>query len=53
MSGWFPKTSRLGILPNYTRKPRKLALLGTMLKKVTERSTGKITCDGVVQNLEQ
>ena len=30
MSGWRPKTSKLGGLPNYTLEPRKPVTLGTM-----------------------
>ena len=32
ISGWFPKTSKLGGLPNYIHESRKLLPLGIMLK---------------------
>ena len=36
MSRWFPKTSKLGVVPNYTHEPKKLVLLGTILKNDAE-----------------
>jgi hypothetical protein len=40
MSGWRPKTSKLGGLPNYTFEPRKPIPLGTMFRNGVECITG-------------
>jgi hypothetical protein len=36
MSGWRPKTSKLGGLPNYTYEPRKPVTLGAMFRNGVE-----------------
>ena len=53
MSGWYPKTSKLGGLLNCTHKPRKIVPLGIMLKNAKEFNAGMIVCDDIVQNPEQ
>jgi len=52
MSGWRPKTSKLGGLPNYTYEPRKPVPLGTMLRNGVECTTGCIVFQDVVMNPE-
>jgi hypothetical protein len=49
MSGWRPKTSRLGGLPNYTFEPRKPILLGTMLRNGVECTSGVLVFQDIVQ----
>ena len=44
MSGWRPKTSKLGGLPNCTFEPRKPVPLGTMLRNGVEAITGILVC---------
>ena len=48
ISGWCPKTSKLGVLPNHAHEHRKRAPSGTVLKNVAERDTGIIACEDVV-----
>jgi len=52
MSGWRPKTSNLGGLPNYTFEPRKPTPLGIMFRDGVECRTGCIVFQDVVQNPE-
>lgn len=52
MSGWRPKTSKLGGLPNYTYEPRKPVPLGTMLKNDVECTTGCLLFQDVLQMRE-
>ena len=52
MSGWRPKTSKLGGLPNYTFEPRKPVPLGTMFRNGAECTTGCIVFQDVVMNPE-
>jgi len=40
MSGWRPKTSKTGGLPNISHEPRKPVSLGTMLRNAVECVTG-------------
>jgi hypothetical protein len=40
MSGWSPKTSKLGGLQNYTYEPRKPVLLGSMFRNGVECMSG-------------
>ena len=49
MSGWCPKTSKLGGLPNYTYEPRKPVPLGTMFRNGVEAVTGIIMHQDIVQ----
>jgi len=53
MSGWRPKTSKLGGLPNYTYEPRKPVPLGTMFKNGAECITGMLVYQDVVQLSER
>ena len=53
MSGWRPKTSKLGGLPNYTLEPRKPIPLGTMLRNCAECHSGCIVFQDVVQSPEK
>jgi hypothetical protein len=52
MSGWHPKTSKLGGLPNYTYEPRKPVPLGTMFRNGAECLSGIIVHQDVVQMSE-
>ena len=52
MSGWRPKTSKLGGLPNYTFEPRKPVPLGTMFRNGVECRSGCIVFQDIVQNPE-
>ena len=52
-SGWFPKTSKLGGIPNFTHKARTLVTLGAILKNYAECNKGTIFCNEIVQNPEQ
>jgi hypothetical protein len=52
MSGWKPKTSKLGGLPNYTYEPRKPVDLGTMFRNGVECTSGLIVFQDVVMNPE-
>ena len=49
MSGWRPKTSKLGGLPNYTYEPRKPVPLGTMFRNDAECMSGILVFQDVVQ----
>jgi hypothetical protein len=53
MSGWRPKTSKLGGLPNYTFEPRKPIPLGTMFRNGVECITGILAFQDPVQLPEQ
>ncbi len=53
MSGWRPKTTKLGGLPNYTFEPRKPVPLGTMFRNGVECITGVLVVQDVVQNPEK
>jgi hypothetical protein len=53
ISGWRPKTKKLGGLPNYTFEPRKPVPLGTMFRNGVECITGLLVVQDVVQNSEQ
>ena len=52
MSGWRPKTSKLGGLPNYTFEPRKPVPLGTMFRNGVECVSGILVFQDIVQNPE-
>jgi hypothetical protein len=52
MSGWRPKTSKLGGLPKYTYEPRKPVPLGTMFCNGVECISGILVFQDVVQNPE-
>jgi hypothetical protein len=52
MSGWRPKTSKLGGLPNFTFEARKPMPLGTMFRNAVECITGLLVFQDVVQNPE-
>jgi len=52
MSGWKPKTSKLGGLPNYTFEPRKPIPLGTMFRNGAEAVTGMLIFQDIVQTQE-
>ena len=52
MSGWRPKTSKLGGLPHLTFEPRKPVPLGTMLRNCVECITGCFAYQDVVMNPE-
>jgi hypothetical protein len=52
MSGWRPKTSKLGGLPNYTFEKRKPVPLGTMFRNGVECITGMIVFQDIVQGAE-
>ena len=49
MSGWRPKTSKFGGLPNLTYKPRKPVPLGTQFKNAVEGLSGCFVYQDVVQ----
>jgi hypothetical protein len=49
MSGWCPKTSKFGGLPNITYEPRKPVQLGTQLKNGIECLAGTMAYQDVVQ----
>lgn len=49
MSGWRPKTSKLGGLPNYTYEIRKPVPLGTMFRNSAECISGVLVFQDVVQ----
>jgi hypothetical protein len=53
MSGWHPKTTKLGGLPNYTFEPQKPVPLGTMFCNGVECISGILVAQDVVQNPEQ
>jgi hypothetical protein len=53
MSGWRPKTSKLGDLLNCTWEPRKPALLGRMFRNGVEGVSGILVHQDVIQNPEQ
>ena len=50
MSGFRPKTTKTGGLPNITHEPRKPVSLGTMLRNGAEGKTGILAFDDVVQD---
>ena len=50
MSGWRPKTSKTGGLPNLTNEPRKTASLGTMLRNAMECITGIFVHHDIVES---
>ena len=52
MSGWRPKTSKLGGLPNYTFEPRKPVPLGTMFRNRMCCLSGIFAYQDVVMNPE-
>ena len=52
MSGWRPKTSKQGGLPNITFEPRKPVPLGTMLRNCVECITGSLAYQDVVMHPE-
>ena len=52
MSGWYPKTYKLGGLPKWTHEPRIPVPIGAILNNFIECNTGMIVCDEVVQNPE-
>ncbi len=52
MSGWRPKTTKFGGLPNYTYEPRKPVPLGTMFRNGVECISGVLIAQDVVQNPE-
>ncbi len=52
MSGWRPKTSKLGGLPNYTYEPRKPVPLGTMFHNGVECISGILVFQDVVDGKE-
>jgi hypothetical protein len=51
MSGWRPKTSKLGGLPNYTYEPQKPVPLGRMFGNGVECISGILVFQDVVQIL--
>jgi Transposase IS4 len=53
MSGWRPKTSKHGGLPNITWEPRKPVPLGTQLRNGVECYTGCLVFQDVVQTSEE
>jgi hypothetical protein len=52
MSGWRPKTSKLGGLPNYTYEPQKPVPLGLMFCNGVECIFGILVFQDVVQEPE-
>ena len=52
MSGWRPKTSKHGGLPNITFEPRKPVPLGTMLRNCVECITGAMVYQDIVMHPE-
>ena len=52
MSGWRPKTSKLGGLPNISFEPRKPVPLGTMFKNGVECISGVFAYQDVVMGAE-
>jgi hypothetical protein len=53
MSGWQPKTTKFGGLPNYTHEPPKPVPLGTMFCNGVKCISGVLVAQDVVQNPEQ
>ena len=53
MSGWRPKTSKTGGLPNISFEPRKPVPLGTMFQNACECFTGCLVYQDVAQNVEE
>lgn len=51
MSGWRPKTSKTGGLPNITHEPRKPVPLGTMFRNAVEGFTGIFAHHDIVEDL--
>ena len=52
MSGWRPKTTKFGGLPNYTYEPRKPTPLGTMFRNSVECISGCLVFQDVVAAAE-
>eukprot|EP00957_Ditylum_brightwellii_P121390 9257500-Ditylum_brightwellii.AAC.1 len=52
MSAWWPKTSKLGGLPNITFEGHKPIELGSMLKNLLECASGVFKYQDIVQSLE-
>jgi len=52
MSGWHPKTSKLGGLPNYTFEPSKPVPLGMLFRNGAECMSGVLVFQDVVQLTE-
>jgi hypothetical protein len=52
MSGWWPKTTKFGGLPNYTYEPQKPVPLGTMFRNGVECISSVLVVQDVVQNPE-
>jgi hypothetical protein len=52
MSGWRPKTLKLGDFPNYTYEPQKPVPLGTMFCNGVECISAILVFQDVVQNPE-
>ena len=52
MSGWRPKTTKTGGLPNISYEPRKSVDLGTMLENGVEAITGMLAHQDVVGSPE-
>jgi hypothetical protein len=53
MSGWRPKTTKLGGLLNYTFESRKPVSLGTMFCNGVQCASGILVVQDVVQNPEK
>ena len=53
MSGWRPKMTQMGGLPNITYEPRKPVELGTMIKNGCECITGMMVYQDVVHGAQQ
>lgn len=53
MSGWRPKTSKRGGLPNITHEPRKPVPLGTMLRNAVECVTGIFVHHDIAQTTSE
>ena len=52
MSGFCPKTTAYGDLPNISHEPRKPVSLGTMLRNAVEGRTGIFAFHDIVQDLQ-
>ena len=52
MSGWWPKTTKFGGLPNYTYEPWKPVPLGTIFCNGVEFISGVLVVQNLVQNPE-
>ena len=51
MSGWRPKTSKFGGLPNISFEPRTPVSLGIMLRNAVEGFSGILTFQDIVQDV--